>query len=35
LRAPLGWLLWVVGALMVGWGLFLLIRGLLAPAHQD
>jgi hypothetical protein len=35
LRAPLGWLLWVVGGLIVAWGLFLLIRGLLAPAHQD
>ncbi len=28
LRAPLGWLLWVAGASMVGFGLFFVVRGL-------
>jgi hypothetical protein len=32
LRYPLGWLLWLGGAAMVGFGLFFVIRGLLADS---
>lgn len=32
LRYPLGWLLWLGGAAMVGFGLFFVIRGLRADA---
>jgi len=34
LRHPLGWLLWLTGAAMVGFGVFFLIRGLLASPRQ-
>ena len=32
LRTPLGWMLWLAGAAMVGFGLFYVIRGLRLPA---
>ncbi|NIP73051.1 MAG: hypothetical protein GWO16_08485, partial [Gammaproteobacteria bacterium] len=35
LRVPLGWLLWLAGAGMVGFGLFYLIRGLRAPSVTE
>jgi len=34
LRHPLGWLLWLMGAVMVGFGVFFIIRGLLAAPRQ-
>jgi hypothetical protein len=35
LRQPLGWLIWLVGALMVGFGLFYLIRGVRAASIAE
>jgi 4-amino-4-deoxy-L-arabinose transferase-like glycosyltransferase len=35
LRLPVRWLLWLVGAVMVGIGVFLLIRGLRSQAIFD
>ncbi len=35
LRVPFGWLLWLLGAAMVAFGLFFLIRGLRGPSLQE
>jgi len=34
LRYPLGWMLWLGGAAMVGFGLFFVIRGLADPSSE-